>query len=83
MTPAEIAKLPTPRTGTLIVRLGKTGATINGDLLAHSETLEQQLAAATMALGALVDIALVTNSNYALDQANRALETLAAIKEKS
>ena len=84
MTPAEIAKLPTPRTEAVYwSEQAETGETIQLVMASNARTLEQQLAAAVMALEVLVDIALVTNSNYALDQANRALETLAAIKEKS
>ena len=84
MTPAKIANLPTPRVDAATdpcVADGCAGFFCTKAKVAR--TLEQQLAAAVMALEVLVDIALVTNSNYALDQANRALETLAAIKEKS
>ena len=88
MTPAEIAKLPTPRTDWLYeprqAALGHIVFNPHVTLEAsytYSRTLEQKLSAAVMALEVLMDIALVTNSNYALDQANRARETLAAIKE--
>ena len=78
MTPAEIAKLPTPRTEELLelmVDEARSWAITN-----HCQSIEQKLAAAVMALELALKWTHVHSEEAEADE-KRIIETLAAIKE--